>query len=129
VAGALAFALGALNGFALNRAWTFVHSGRLIPAGARYAVVQLLGLGADLALLRLGVRGLGLAHLLAQAAALPPVTLLTFVLSRTWTFRPVSAPAPHPVRRARPAARGRRRARDPRLEPGRRRFHSGLAGS
>jgi putative flippase GtrA len=108
VAGALAFALGALNGFVLNRTWTFAHPGPIGPAGLRYAAVFLLGLVANLALLRLGVRGLGLAHLPAQVAAVAPVTLLTFVLSRTWTFRRAPSPAPHPVDRARPAPRGRR---------------------
>jgi putative flippase GtrA len=107
-AGALAFALGALNGFALNRTWTFAHRGPLGSAGARYGAVQLIGLGADVALLRLGVRGLGLAHLPAQIAAVAPVTLLTFVLSRSWTFRPAPSPAPLPGDCARPAPGGRR---------------------
>ncbi len=121
VAGALAFALGALNGFVLNRTWTFVHDGPLAAAGARYAVVQLIGMGADLALLRAGVRGLHLAHLGAQVAAMPPVTVLTFVLSRTWTFRPAPVSAQHHVARARPPARGRRGSGEPRLgaRPGR----------
>jgi putative flippase GtrA len=127
VAGGVAFALGALNGFALNRTWTFVHSGRLAPAGARYLVVQLIGLGADLALLKLGVRELRLAHLPAQIAATPPVTLLTFVLSRTWTFRPASALPQHIVVRARSGALGRRAARDPRLGPRGGRPESGLS--
>jgi putative flippase GtrA len=129
VAGALGFALGALNGFVLNRTWTFAHAGPLRATGARYAAVQLLGLGADLALLRIGVRGLGLPHLSAQVATVAPVTLLTFSLSRTWTFRPAHSPAPHPGDPGRPAARGRRRPRDGRLAAGRRRSHGGLAGS
>jgi putative flippase GtrA len=129
VAGAVAFALGALNGFMLNRTWTFAHAGPLRATGARYAAVQLLGLGADLALLRIGVRGLGLPHLSAQVATVAPVTLLTFSLSRSWTFRPAHSPAPHPGDPGRPAARGRRRPREERLAAGRRRSHGGLAGS
>jgi putative flippase GtrA len=121
VAGALAFALGALNGFMLNRTWTFAHPGPLGAAGVRYGAVQLFGLGANVALLRLGVRGLGLAHLPAQVAAVAPVTLLTFVLSRTWTFRPAPSPAPHPVDRARPVPRGRRDLGDRPLTSRRRR--------
>lgn len=126
-AGALAFGLGALNGFAFNRTWTFVHHGPLARAGARYATVQLIGLGSDLAGLRLGVRALGLGHLAAQVAATAPVTLLTFALSRSWTFRPVAPPPTHPVDHLRAGARSRRRPRDPRLESRRRRPHSGLA--
>jgi putative flippase GtrA len=127
VAGALGFALGALNGFALNRTWTFAHAGPLGRAGARYAAVQLLGLGANVALLRLGVRGLGLAHLPAQVAAVAPVTLLTFVLSRTWTFRRAPSPAPHPLDPAHPAARGERRPGDRRFTPRRGRADRELA--
>jgi putative flippase GtrA len=127
LAGAVAFVLGALNGFALNRTWTFAHAGPLGPAGARYAAVQLLGLASDLALLRIGVRGFGLAHLPAQVAAVAPVTLLTFVLSRTWTFRPAPSPAPHPVDPARPAPRGRRRPDHRRFTLRRRRPHGGFA--
>ena len=107
VAGALAFALGALNGFVLNRTWTFAHRGPLGTAGVRYCAVLLLGLGTNVALLKLGVRGLGLAHLPAEFAAVAPVTLLTFILSRTWTFRPTPPLAPDPVGRAGPAPRGR----------------------
>jgi putative flippase GtrA len=127
VAGALAFTLGALNGFVLNRTWTFAHTGPLAGAGARYGAVQLLGLGANVALLRLGVRGLGLAHLPAQVAAVAPVTLLTFVLSRTWTFRRAPSPAPHPVDRARPAPRGRRGLGDRPFAPRGRRSDRELA--
>ena len=127
VAGAIAFALGALNGFVLNRTWTFAHPGPIGPSGLRYGAVLLLGLGANLALLRLGVRGLGLGHLPAQVVAVAPVTLLTFVLSRTWTFRPAPSLAPHPVDRARPAPRGRRGAGDGPLAPRGRRSGRELA--
>jgi putative flippase GtrA len=107
-AGAGAFALGGINGFALNRAWTFRHRGPALAAGRRYAVVQCAGLLADVALLRLAVHGLGLARLPAQVAAAVPVTLLCFALSRIWVFGAGSTDAaadPHPA--ARPArARG-----------------------
>src|SRR5690348_16240301 len=85
-AGAGAFALGAANGFVLNRSWTFAHRGPRLRAGRRYVVVQLIGLGATLLLLRLVVHGLGVPRLEAQIVALVPVTLLSFALSRLWVF-------------------------------------------
>jgi len=85
-AGAGAFALGALNGFVLNRAWTFAHRGPALQAGWRYLVVQLTGLIADVALLRLVVHAIGLGRLPAQLLAAVPVTLLCFALSRVWVF-------------------------------------------
>src|SRR3954453_9451872 len=102
-AGAGAFALGAANGFVLNRAWTFAHRGPALQAGWRYVVVQLAGLLADVALLRLAVHGLGLGRLPGQLAAAVPVTLLCFALSRLWVFGAISPDAaadPHQPARA-----------------------------
>jgi putative flippase GtrA len=115
-AGAGAFALGALNGFLLNRAWTFRHRGPALAAGSRYVVVQLVGLVATVALLRLAVQGAGLPRLPAQVAAAVPVTLLCFALSRRWVFGAApsdAAVAPHPAARpARAPGRDVRRLRD-----------------
>jgi putative flippase GtrA len=93
-AGAGAFALGAVNGFVLNRAWTFHHGGRALAAGWRYAVVQLAGLLETVALLWFAVRVLGIGRLPGQVAAAVPVTLLSFALSRLWVFRTAAGPAP-----------------------------------
>jgi putative flippase GtrA len=109
-AGAGAFALGGLNGFVLNRAWTFKHRGPALAAGWRYAVVLCTGMLADVALLRLAVHGLGLGRLPGQVAAAVPVTLLGFALSRLWVFgaaSPDAAAGPHPAARP-PLARARR---------------------
>ena len=84
-AGAAAYALGGANGFFLNRAWTFSHTGRMLPAAARYAVVTGLGIVANLALLRAAVT-VGVPRAGAEAAAVAPVTLLTFALNRAWAF-------------------------------------------
>jgi putative flippase GtrA len=81
-----AFALGALNGYTLNRVWTF-KSGSFTTRGlARYGVVQILGLGANAALLAALVEGLRVASIPAQALVLPAVSVLTFALNRRWTF-------------------------------------------
>jgi putative flippase GtrA len=84
-AGAAAYALGGVNGFVLNRAWTFAHTGRALPAAARYAAVTALGIAANLALLRSAV-ALGVPRAGAEAAAVAPVTLVTFALNRAWAF-------------------------------------------
>jgi putative flippase GtrA len=94
-AAAGAFTLGALNGFVLNRAWTFEHRGRALTSGARYAAVQLVGLGANVALLWTAVHLAALGHLPGELAAAAPVTVLTFCLSRLWVFR---SPRPQRLR-------------------------------
>ena len=85
-ASAGAFVLGASNGFVLNRTWTFRHGGRPLVSAWRYAVAQLAGLGANVALLWAAVHVAGLGRLPGEVVAAPAVTLLTFALSRLWVF-------------------------------------------
>jgi len=77
VAGALAFAVGAVNGFLLNRRWTFRRPG----SAWRYTTVQAAGAAATSGLLWL------IGGVAAYAAVLPLVTVATFAANRTWTFR------------------------------------------
>jgi putative flippase GtrA len=106
-AGAAAYALGGANGFFLNRSWTFAHKGRTLPAAARYAAVTALGIVANLALLRAAVAA-GVPHAAAEAAALAPVTLVTFALNRAWAFAQ-DAPSLSPALDAGRPRRGLRR--------------------
>ncbi len=93
-ASAIGFAVGATNGFLLNRRWTFrEHVGdSLTPV--RWATVQCCGLGINEGLLYLFVQEAAINKLLAQAAATVVVTVSTFFANRAWTFRthpPVAA--------------------------------------
>jgi putative flippase GtrA len=85
VAGAAGFAAGALNGYILNRRWTFACSDTA-KARARYLVVQFGGLGATTALLWLVVTLGATGRLLGYALTIPIVTLATFSVNRSWTF-------------------------------------------
>ena len=85
VAGALAFALGAWNGYLLNRRWTF-GARDSTRARVRYVVVQTVGLGATFPLLWLFVSYAGIGRLAAYPVTIPAVTLATFLANRSWTF-------------------------------------------
>jgi putative flippase GtrA len=86
-ASAIGFALGAVNGFLLNRRWTFRgHVGDALTP-VRWGIVQTCGLGLNLGLLYLFVHDAGIDKLLAQAFATGVVTVLTFLANRAWTFR------------------------------------------
>jgi putative flippase GtrA len=91
-ASGIGFAVGAVNGFLLNRRWTFrEHVGdSLTPV--RWGVVQTCGLGCNLGLVYLFVHGLGMDELVGQIPATAIVTVLTFAVNRAWTFR-AHAPA------------------------------------
>lgn len=92
-ASAIGFILGAVNGFLLNRAWTFRgHVGdSLTPV--RWGVVQTCGLALNEGLLFLWVDGLGVDKLVGQALAIVIVTTVTFFVNRAWTFRMAPAAA------------------------------------
>ncbi len=86
-ASAIGFVVGAVNGFLLNRRWTFSgHVGDAFTP-VRWGIVQGCGLGLNLGLLYLFVHDAGLDKLLGQAFATAIVTVLTFLANRAWTFR------------------------------------------
>jgi putative flippase GtrA len=92
-ASAIAFAVGATNGFLLNRRWTFrEHVGDALTP-VRWFVVQGCGLGLNEGLVYLFVDGIGLGKLVGQIPATVIVTVLTFFANRAWTFR-IAQPAP-----------------------------------
>jgi putative flippase GtrA len=83
-ASAAGFAVGALNGYHLNRRWTFgAARGRIL----RYLAVQGVGAAASAAGVALA-RSDGLARLTAELVVIPVVTLMTYVLVRAAVFVP-----------------------------------------
>jgi putative flippase GtrA len=104
VAGGASYALGGVNGFALNRRFTFAHRGRLTRAALRYGAVAAVGAVLDAVLLHLLVRDASVPRALGELAAVPPVTVATFLACRAWAFAP-EPDAPTAPRSARPAAR------------------------
>src|SRR5213082_3813754 len=78
LASAIGFGVGAVNGFLLNRRWTFRgHVGDALTP-LRWTIVQGCGLGLNEGLLYLLVHDAGLDKLLAQALATGVVTVCTF---------------------------------------------------
>ena len=86
LAGAVGWGVGAVNGFVLNRAWTFRGAARGAVPAARYVAVQLMGSALNAALVAIAVGHEHLPRLAGELVVLPPVTLLTFVLCRGWVF-------------------------------------------
>jgi putative flippase GtrA len=85
IAAALAFSVGAVNGYVFNRRWTFAARD---SARARvvYIAVQATGAASTSLLVLLFVGGLGVGKSAAYLAAIPIVTVSTFMANRLWTF-------------------------------------------
>ena len=85
IAAPLAFAAGAVNGYILNRRWTFAARDST-RACIRYVIVQAVGAVSTSLLVLLFVRAVGTGRVWAYLAAIPPVTLCMFGANRLWTF-------------------------------------------
>jgi putative flippase GtrA len=83
----LLYCLGGMQGFALNRRWTFGHGGGR-GAMARFWLVYVSAYLLNLALLALLVDGADLPHRSVQAALIAVIAAVTFVLHKMWVFRP-----------------------------------------
>ena len=92
LASALGFAAGALNGYRLNRNWTFDGASGGLGTGTRYVLVQLVGLGLNALGVWIAVGHAGLPRMAGEAVILPVVTVTTFLLSRRWVFHAPPAP-------------------------------------
>jgi len=85
LAAPVAFAVGALNGYILNRRWTFAAQDTT-RARVLYVTVQVGGAGATSLLVYLFAHGAGADKVVAYLGAIPPVTVGTFLANRRWTF-------------------------------------------
>ncbi|MCC6224051.1 MAG: GtrA family protein [Thermoleophilia bacterium] len=87
LAAVVSFAVAVTNNYAWNRLWTFRRErGHIVLQGARFLVVSLAALGANLAALATLV-ALGVPKVPAQAAAIVLVTPLSFLGNKLWSFR------------------------------------------
>jgi putative flippase GtrA len=84
---AIAYVIGAVNGYLLNRYWTFSgHDADHATSGWRYAAVQIAAFLTNLALLHAAVAWLAVEKNVAQAVIVPIVFALTFIPNRLWSF-------------------------------------------
>jgi putative flippase GtrA len=84
-ANATGYAVGVVISFGLNRHWTFRHRGPLLPNLLKFSMVLLMAWSANLATL-LGLMRFGVAAALAQAAAVLPYVLVSYLGFRWWAF-------------------------------------------
>lgn len=85
VSAPIAWAAGVVNGYVWNLRWTF--AGRDTPrARLLYALFGALGAGVASLLVLVFVHGAGLGKFESYLAAVPLVTVSTFLANRYWTF-------------------------------------------
>ncbi len=87
-AATLSFLVAVTSNYIWNRIWTFREQrGGIAIQGARFLVVSVVALGANLFVLHLLISVGGLSKLIGQAIAIVAVTPLNFVGNKLWSFR------------------------------------------
>ena len=89
----IGYGAGMVTGFALNRQWTFQHTGRALPAFVRYGLLLALAYGANLITVLGLVEQLGINSYLAQAVGILPYAVVNYLGCRFFVF---SSSRPHP---------------------------------
>ena len=87
----LAYAIGVMQSFILNRRWTFGYRGASHDALVRYLGAHAFGYVLNWLILWFAVDRLGLGHQWVQLPAIAVVAASTFLLNRYWVF---SLPTP-----------------------------------
>jgi len=90
------YALGVCVSFLLNRSWTFNFKGAWLPSVARFLVVVAVAYLANLSVVLLFVHKFGMNGYFAQMFGIPPYTILFYLGSRYFAFRPVEAATCNP---------------------------------
>ena len=86
-ASAIGYTLGSINGYVLNRRWTFrAHHLSHTTSASRYAVVQIVAAVGNVGLLIVFVDGIGTDRIVGQVIVIVIVQLLSFVANRAWSF-------------------------------------------
>ncbi len=103
-ANVIAFSIAVVNSYIWNRRWTFRNTQRAIHIQfAKFALVSIVGLGLNEAVLALLVSAAGFYDIAAKAAAVAVVTVWNFAANRFWTF---SVPGQSPPPPGRGTSRG-----------------------
>lgn len=82
----LLYAVGILQTYYFNRAWSFRHDGRVSTSFLRYISAYALGYVFNLAMLLLLVDRWGWPHQWVQGAMIVVIAGLLFLMQRYWVF-------------------------------------------
>lgn len=82
------YVIGLGVSFSLNRGWTFQHSGATLPALAKFLVIFAFAYLLNLGVVLIAIHGFDVNAYFAQALGILPYTLLFYLGSRYFAFKP-----------------------------------------
>ncbi len=88
LAQAVAYTVGTLNSYIINRSWTFRSKERFFSASMlKFLVLNLCMLGLSIIFLGFFTNSIGLGKMAAKAAATVLTMAISFVANNFWVFR------------------------------------------
>lgn len=81
-----AYVVGIVNGYTLNRLWTFNAGPFTVSSFLKYAFVQIFGLALTVICTAFFVEVVGVAEIAALPLSWPIVIPMTFFATRSWAF-------------------------------------------
>jgi putative flippase GtrA len=91
LANLVGYVVGIVFSYALNSRWTFRYSGPELPVALKYVLVVLTAYCANLITVLALIHVLGVNSYFAQATGIPAYTVVAYLLSRYFAFRPSPA--------------------------------------
>ena len=91
LANLVGYGVGMVVSYALNSRWTFRYRGPQLPAALKYALVVLIAYCANLSVVLALIHLLDVNSYFAQAMGIPTYTVVAYLLSRYFVFRPPPA--------------------------------------
>ena len=95
IANILGYMIALALSFVLNRGWTFEHSGPILPAFLRFVCIFAVAYLVNLAIVMASIRVFGVNAYLAHAIGIAPYTVLFYLGSRYFAFRPMPSSHTH----------------------------------
>ncbi len=86
LASTIGFVVSAAINYLLNYTFTFRSTARHSAAIVKFALVALIGLSLNAALMKAGTDGLGINYLFVQTVAIACVVVWNFFANKHWTF-------------------------------------------
>lgn len=83
----IAYCVGVMQTFVVNKRWTFEHGGLLRRSFIRYVALYLCGYLLNLAAMIVFVDIAGFKHQIVQGLSIIFIAALLFVLQKFWVFR------------------------------------------
>lgn len=86
VSNVIAYFLGIINGFILDKIWVFKSNKKIVPLFSKFIIVNMISLFFNSLILFILVNNIGLDSILSQLISTISTGIFNYIMNRVWTF-------------------------------------------